>query len=446
MYPPFFVIIGLDDTDSVYGMCTTYIGTLIIEAIRDINRNLIKEPPKLIRLNPNNPYKTRGNGAVSIRIDENTDPETIEKIKKVSFDIIKNYSETGENTNPAIIFLEDNSINQEVQSFSERALHELLTIEEAVSILEKIGADYKFLGNGRGLIGSIASCGLKLEDFTYELIVYRSHTKRGKKTVSENGAMEIEKIYSPRVFSNYDFENQRMVISPHSDCPILYGIRGETPEILFEAATLIESENPFKRNLFVTNQATDMHLETKKIQDVRPYSSVVVEGIVSKNPYTVLGGHVFFELSNGKNIFCAAYEPTKGFRNIVRKLVKGDNIRVYGGVLETEHGLTLNLEKLEILKLEELYKIEKPLCPTCKNQMKSIGKDKGHRCKKCHTKSDDVSKIPIPRDIQTGYYEVPMCAKRHLSKPFVRYGRERKFEEERFKFDYTKFDIQFEGI
>jgi len=39
-----------------------------------------------------------------------------------------------------------------------------------------------------------------------------------------------------------------------------------------------------------------------------------------------------------------------------------------------------------------------------------------------------------------------MCAKRHLSKPFVRYGRERKFEEERFKFDYTKFDIQFEGI
>jgi len=78
--------------------------------------------------------------------------------------------------------------------------------------------------------------------------------------------------------------------------------------------------------------------------------------------------------------------------------------------------------------------------------MKSIGKDKGYRCKKCHTKSDDVSKIPIPRDIQTGYYEVPMCAKRHLSKPFVRYGRERKFEEERFKFDYTKFDIQFEGI
>jgi tRNA(Ile2)-agmatinylcytidine synthase len=58
------VIIGLDDTDSVDGMCTTYIGTLIVGAIRDLDRNLIREPPKLLRLNPNNPYKTRGNGAV----------------------------------------------------------------------------------------------------------------------------------------------------------------------------------------------------------------------------------------------------------------------------------------------------------------------------------------------------------------------------------------------
>ena len=29
---------------------------------------------------------------------------------------------------------------------------------------------------------------------------------------------------------------------------------------------------------------------------------------------------------------------------------------------------------------------------------------------------------------------------------FLRYGRERNFEERRFKFDYTKFDIKFEGI
>ena len=40
------MIIGLDDTDSVDGMCTTYIGTLIVDAIRDLDRNIIREPPK----------------------------------------------------------------------------------------------------------------------------------------------------------------------------------------------------------------------------------------------------------------------------------------------------------------------------------------------------------------------------------------------------------------
>ena len=440
------MIIGLDDTDSVDGMCTTYIGTLIVEAIRDLDRNIIREPPKLLRLNPNNPYKTRGNGAVSIRITETSGSKILEKIKSVSFDIVTKYSESGDNTNPAIVFLEDNSITPEIQSFAKRALHEMLSIDEAISLLNKIGADYNFIGNGRGLIGALASCALHLEDFTYELIVYRSHNKRGKKFVSEQGAIEIEKKYSPKIFSSYDFENQRMVISPHSDCPILYGLRGESPELILEAAKMIESEIPFKRNLFVTNQGTDMHLEEKSIEEVFPYSSVIVKGTVSKNPYTVPGGHVFFEISNGKKILCAAYEPTKGFRNIVRNLSEGDEITAYGGVLETEHGLTINLEKIEITKLAEFHKTEKPICPVCNNQMKSIGKEKGYRCKKCHTKNREVSIIPLPRDIKIGIYEVPMCAKRHLSKPLLRYGREKKFEEERFKFDYTKFDMKFEGI
>jgi len=440
------VIIGLDDTDSVDGMCTTYIGTLIVEAIRGLDRNLIREPPKLLRLNPNNPYKTRGNGAVSIRVTDTPDPKVLEKIKSVSFDIVTKYSESGDNTNPAIVFLEDNSITPEIQLFAKRAVHEMLSIDEAISLLNKIGADYNFIGNGRGLIGALASCALQLEDFTYELIVYRSHNKRGKKFVSEQGAMEIEKKYSPKIFSSYDFENQRMVISPHSDCPILYGLRGESPELILEAAKMIESEIPFKRNLFVTNQGTDMHLEERSIEEVLPYSSVIVKGTVSKNPYTVPGGHVFFEISNGKKILCAAYEPTKGFRNIVRNLSEKDEIVAYGGVLETEHGLTINLEKIEITKLAEFYKTEKPICPVCNNQMKSIGKEKGYRCKKCHTKNREVLIISIPRDIKIGIYEVPMCAKRHLSKPLLRYGREKKFEEERFKFDYTKFDMKFEGI
>lgn len=49
--------IGIDDTDSSEGMCTTYIAILLREALREVG-----EPigfPRLIRLNPTIPYKTR---------------------------------------------------------------------------------------------------------------------------------------------------------------------------------------------------------------------------------------------------------------------------------------------------------------------------------------------------------------------------------------------------
>ena len=107
---------------------------------------------------------------------------------------------------------------------------------------------------------------------------------------------------------------------------------------------------------------------------------------------------MFFEISNGKKILCAAYEPTKGFRNIIRNLSKGDQIVAYGGVLDTEYGLTINLEKIEVLNLNEIFKNKKPVCPICGNQMKSIGKGKGYRCKKCHTKNKDSLAEPIQRE------------------------------------------------
>ena len=60
--------IGLDDTDSAKKFCTTYLGLKIVDLLKDFAAELI-EFPKLIRLNPNVPYKTRGNAAVSLTID-----------------------------------------------------------------------------------------------------------------------------------------------------------------------------------------------------------------------------------------------------------------------------------------------------------------------------------------------------------------------------------------
>ena len=49
------------------------------------------------------------------------------------------------------------------------------------------------------------------------------------------------------------------------------------------------------------------------------------------------------------SLVCAAFEPTKNFRETVKKLIPGDLIEVYGAVKDK----TLNLEKLEVLELAD---------------------------------------------------------------------------------------------
>jgi len=64
--------IGVDDTDSLQGMCTTFLAT---EIVRDLTEDFdLIGYPRLVRLNPNIPWKTRGNGAVCMRFGEGLGP------------------------------------------------------------------------------------------------------------------------------------------------------------------------------------------------------------------------------------------------------------------------------------------------------------------------------------------------------------------------------------
>jgi tRNA(Ile2)-agmatinylcytidine synthase len=58
--------VGIDDTDSLQGMCTTYVMTEIIHELTTRGLDLIGYP-RLVRLNPMIPWKTRGNGALCAR-------------------------------------------------------------------------------------------------------------------------------------------------------------------------------------------------------------------------------------------------------------------------------------------------------------------------------------------------------------------------------------------
>jgi tRNA(Ile2)-agmatinylcytidine synthase len=80
----------------------------------------------------------------------------------------------------------------------------------------------------------------------------------------------------------------------------------------------------------------------------------------------------------------------------------------------------VNLEKLEAVKLAELIKATPPKCPICGKSMESIGKDKGYRCRKCGTRRASPVYEKVRRDLETGLYEVPPSARRHLAKQIIR--------------------------
>ena len=78
--------IGFDDTDSPRMGCTTYVAALIVEELLRLGASFI-DYPNLIRLNPNVPWKTRGNGSLSLRIkfDENL----VDKVIEIAIKIIE---------------------------------------------------------------------------------------------------------------------------------------------------------------------------------------------------------------------------------------------------------------------------------------------------------------------------------------------------------------------
>jgi tRNA(Ile2)-agmatinylcytidine synthase len=227
----------------------------------------------------------------------------------------------------------------------------------------------------------------------------------------------------PSTFNNYDAEAGRIVITPHSPCPILFGIRGDDVNELIPAMRSIRGELVERWIIYLTNQGTDDHI-IKDWEELIPGRSYAVNGVVLSKPLTIKGGHVVFKLQSTRSrtpIDCTAYEPSKRFRDVVRALHPGDRIVVYGELRNEPR--TLNIEKMRIIELVEIReKIGNPICPSCGKRMKSIGKSAGYRCRRCGGKlfEADAEYRIVPRSIQIGWYEPPVSSRRHLSKPLKR--------------------------
>ena len=418
--------LALDDVDSPNYGCTTFSLSLIINQLIEKGVKFL-DYPHLVRLNPNIPWKTRGNGAVSLII-EHDDPEYIFKIAKKI--VYKSYVEAKKKSTPAIVLFYGQDLNDELISFSEEALYKVLSVKRAKLLLDKYNFLYQTYGGEIGLVGALSGLSNTLIEHTYEIICYRCPENYAKpRKVDPFSIIEMSNKTHPYTYNNYDELTNRILITPHGPDPILFGIRGLFPEILVKAFNMLKiEEKPSHYVIFKTNQGTNSHLKRLfKIKDIKPYYSVKVQGKVKTRPIIKEGGHVFFLLEDeDSSITCAAYEPTKSFRKIVLDLRPDDVIEVGGGVRSPtkKANMTLNMEYLKILELAEDLSYENPRCPICGRHMKSTGKDKGFECDKCKIKSTKASKIIIknPRNIKPGVYLPPPSAHRHLTRPLQYYG------------------------
>jgi tRNA(Ile2)-agmatinylcytidine synthase len=413
------ITIGIDDTDSDKGLCTTYLAAVMMDRLEQLGR--LTGMPKLVRLNPCVQFKTRGNAAIAFSLET----DRTEEAKEVALKTLLEFSDfSGPRTNPGLVVAEEIApgLASELARFYHRALNEILEVDEAQEIIERRDIWHRGFKNQRGLIGALAAIGAQFPDYTYELLTYREPSRWGTpRLIDENSVWKADQITYPKTWDTVDHHNKKVVFAPHSPDPVLFGIRGEDPETLERALNAIRSEPWDRKVIYRTNQGTDAHINRGEISDVVEDRSYRLRGIVSQRARVIEGGHLFFTLSSNdscgcSSISCAAFEPTKNFREIVRKLVPGDEIEVYGAIKKR----TLNLEKLEILRLAERTKLGAPLCPVCGKRMKSAGRGQGYRCKRCGTKAEGKVKVKQKRGLETGFYEVPPCARRHLSKPLVR--------------------------
>ncbi len=421
--------LAIDDTDSSQGMCTTFLLTEIIER----SGLDIIGMPALVRLNPTVPFKTRGNGALRVNLghgegetrvigvfgnrpitafQHGSEAVTEREMIDMAEPVVREFAELGDdNTNPGIAV----SPHGLPEEFYWRAVRDFLTVEDAEEFLKKNGAMYVRIKKGRGIIGSAAALSWKGARKTYELLAYRyPHPEPIPQDMRMSMASMADTI--PGTFNNVDRNNRHAAIFPSEKTPVILGIRGRDPEALLgQGIGMVISWNVGHDRILVyeSNQATDDHIieNPGKLEDYHTYR---ITGRVLSSPYSIRGSHYFCNIQwKESTVKIAAFEPTKEFRRTFRQLAQGDMITVYGSFISG----TINVEKLDLVGRAMLYEKSSPGCPVCHKQMENHGHG-DYRCRTCGERLKVPHYTVVNRGLSEGHYDVPVIARRHLSRPF----------------------------
>lgn len=386
--------LGLDDTDSLKGGCTTEV---LFRLLNDLPDDVSFRTPRLVRLWPFAKQRTRGNAAVAVELITENESELLIHLDQwwqqhiESLKGVLGTSDHSERTqypaDPGMIWTSESMTDE---AFYKSAVSSEIELQNVPEVTRYWG------GNGR--IGATAAILWPAAQCTYEAIAWRSNEAEGRRQLDEVALAEVEDLKDTFLCRNPKLGTS--LLAPRGNSPVLFGIRSWTKDGAQHALDILEQGNdtePTKGSLvFQTNQATGDHLEVPVEAYVRSKS------ILKK-------GHVVLETTQGTWM---AFRQSGHIALLSQWVIKGDLL--IGNGLRDEDDV-LHLELLKVKK--SISEQKRPLCVRCNKSMKSMGKNQGLRCKRCNLTSDrgwvEVERIPPFQN----WVQPPPSSRRHLSKP-----------------------------
>jgi tRNA(Ile2)-agmatinylcytidine synthase len=437
-----YISIGLDDFDALKYGCTTHLATYILNELPKKLRNtvLLFDYPNLVRLNPSIPWKTRGNGAIAIRLgipceyasDLSVLMQIIEELVEDYINrFLSKFDVRVPDFEPGLVIAR-HPLSNDLASLYEKALTDVVVLDHSfISKLMRKGFMVSQRYGRRGIIGASAAIMwlYKGRDYTFELLTYRSKKMYGKsRCIDEESVKVFDNLTRGESFNNYDYKENRILITPHGLDPILYGVRGETPDAVKKALSIIKVCEPLVAwTVFRSNQATDDHAIYRVAKELNPFKTCRISGVVAEKPAIVRGGTVIVKMFDATGeVLLAFFKPSQLF-NIASVLDIGDYIEVQGQVKLWNNLQVVHVEKIAILNTSITYKCRPPKCPRCGKRMEKKGLGKGYKCEKCGIIifNPELECKKIIRGIAVKLSLPPPHSQKHLMKPIDRYGKER---------------------
>jgi tRNA(Ile2)-agmatinylcytidine synthase len=410
--------------------------TELVDEARGLGIDLVGEP-RLVRLNPNIPWKTRGNAALGAhfgvgrgrrrRIGEirgrpvwsysggSALPQALaERWVDRAWNRVLCSARSGEpGTDPALVAVD----RLLPASLYWSAVRDVVDVATVRALLEGRRAEVRTTGSDRGIVGAAAALAWREAHPTWEVIAYRVPAREGEPRTVDGESVRAAQARYARLFLCHDPRTRRLLVAPHTPCPILYGLRGTDAASPLAARRLIRSETVDRWMLFRTNQGTGDHLVRRRIPELRAFQSSMIRGSVASAPEVLTGGHVRFSVVDaaGASLTCLAFEPTKTLPRVARTLRPGDRVEVWGSRAGDP---AFRVEGLELRSLAPRFgRPRPPRCGTCRKSTDSLGRLRGYECSRCHRRWPPEA-AEVRREVPAfgrGVYHPTPSARRHLA-------------------------------